>query len=112
MARIFWAVTPASALWYLVNHHNSVCAFQAHLELHVGPVHVIVIGVLEALHRAAEVSRGVLQLVRLEPVGAEPGEVPLGQRHLLNGGSPGVLIPQVLVVDPGCTVAHTELVRH
>lgn len=73
-----------------------------HLELHVGPVHIVVISVLEALNGAAELLHGVLQLVGLEPVGAEPGEVALGQRHFLNRLSPGVLVPQVLVVDPGC----------
>ena len=84
---------------------------QAYLELHVGPVHVIVVGVLEALHGAAEVLRAVLQLVRLEPVGAEPGDVALAQRHLLYRLPPGVVIPQVLVVDPGCrhTIYHEGL---
>ena len=35
----------------------------AHLELHVGPMEVIVICILEALHGAAEVVRVVLQLM-------------------------------------------------
>ena len=65
-------------------------------------MHVIIVGILEALHGAAEVLRGILQLVRLEPVGAEPGDVAFVQHHLLYRLLPGVLISKVLVVDSGC----------